>query len=71
MMEKQSIGVGLIGRGRTYVVRAGDCLISIARRQMGDGSPQAVRKLLEANPDRIADPDCLPVGLQLRIPNGA
>lgn len=62
---------GRFRRGRTYVVRAGDTLTDIARRQMGSAAGSAVRKLLEANPDRIRDPDRLPVGLRLRIPNGA
>ncbi len=62
---------GRFRRGRTYVVRAGDTLTDIARRQMGSSAGSAVRKLLEANPDRIRDPDRLPVGLRLRIPNGA
>ena len=62
---------GQFGRGRSYVVRAGDCLTVIARRQMGDGSTAGVRRLLAANRDRIADPDLLRVGLELRIPSGA
>jgi len=57
--------------GRTYVVRAGDSLTSIARRCMGDASRSALRKLIEANARRIDDPDVLPVGLELRIPDGA
>jgi len=55
-------------RGRTYKVRAGDCLTSIARRNMGSDSQTAVRRLLEANRGRIRDPDHLPVGLTIRIP---
>lgn len=62
---------GHFDRGRSYVVRAGDCLTVIARRQLGDGSAAGVRKLLTANRDRIADPDLLRVGLELRIPSGA
>ncbi len=59
------------GSRRTYVVRSGDCLTAIARSQLGDDSVEAVRKLLSANHDRITDPDHLPIGLELRIPNGA
>jgi nucleoid-associated protein YgaU len=54
--------------GRTYVVRRGDSLTAIARRQMGSGSRENVRRLIEANRDRIDDPDRLPVGLRIRIP---
>lgn len=59
------------GQTRVYVVRAGDCLSAIARRQMGDGSAAGVRRLLSANRNRIADPDRLPIGLRLIIPKGA
>jgi len=55
-------------RSRTYKVRPGDCLTSIARRNMGTDSRTAVRRLLEANRGRISDPDHLPVGLTIRIP---
>ena len=55
-------------RGRRYVVRAGDCLTHIARRELGSASRIAVRRLYEANRDRITDPNRLPVGLSLRIP---
>jgi len=55
-------------RERVYVVRRGDCLTNIARSQMGDAGPPAVRRLYQANRDRIDDPDRLPVGLKLRIP---
>ncbi len=54
--------------GRTYVVRQGDNLTSIARRRMGDGSASSVRKLLKVNKDRISDPDMLAIGTRLRIP---
>ena len=55
-------------RGRHYVVRAGDSLTDIARRELGSASRIAVRRLYQANRDRITDPDRLPVGLPLRIP---
>ncbi len=56
------------GNDRTYVVRSGDCLTDIARRTMGSGSKSAVRKLLDANRDQIADPNRLTVGMRLIIP---
>ncbi len=56
------------GSDRTYIVRSGDCLTSIARRTMGDASKSAVRKLLNANRDRVANPNRLTVGMKLKIP---
>ncbi|KKK97453.1 hypothetical protein LCGC14_2652620, partial [marine sediment metagenome] len=53
---------------RWYTVRPGDSLTGIARRQMRDGSNGAVRRLYQANRDRIVSPDRLRVGLKLRIP---
>ena len=53
---------------RTYVVRPGDCLTDIARRTMGDASKSAVRKLLNANRDRLTNPNRLTVGMRLKIP---
>lgn len=53
---------------RIYVVSSGDSLTAIARRMMGSGSRSAVRKLLNANRDRLSDPNRLAVGMRLRIP---
>ncbi|MDY7011096.1 MAG: LysM peptidoglycan-binding domain-containing protein [Planctomycetota bacterium] len=53
---------------RTYVVCSGDSLTDIARRTMGSGNKSAVQKLVDANRDRLADPDRLAVGMKLRIP---
>ncbi|MHC4561244.1 MAG: LysM peptidoglycan-binding domain-containing protein [Planctomycetota bacterium] len=55
-------------RAKSYVVRSGDTLTSIARQMMGDDSPQAVAKLYQANRSWIADADSLPVGMELMIP---
>ncbi len=57
-----------LSNDRTYVVRSGDCLTNIARKTIGSGSRSAVRKLLDANRDRIADPNRLTVGMRLIIP---
>jgi len=57
-------------RVRVYVVKRGDNLTTIARSTMGDGGREAVRKLFEANRDRLQSPNVLPVGAELRIPNG-
>jgi len=56
----QAAGQGAPG---TYVVKPGDTLYSIAR-QFGL-SPQA---LIDANRDRLANPNLIPVGLELRLP---
>ncbi len=55
--------------GRIYVVRSGDNLTKIARRTLKDDSHAAVRKLYEANRDRLKNPDRLSVGMKLRIPS--
>ena len=55
-------------RGRQYVVRPGDSLTDIARRELGSTTRLLVRRLYGANRDRITDPNSLPVGLLLRIP---
>ncbi|MDW8325182.1 MAG: LysM peptidoglycan-binding domain-containing protein [Anaerolineales bacterium] len=56
-------GATVQGAPGTYVVKPGDTLYSIAR-QFGI-SPQA---LIEANRDRLVDPNLIPVGLELRLP---
>ncbi len=53
---------------RVYVVRAGDNLTRIARREMNDGSDRAVQKLYQVNRDKLSSPDMLSVGVELRIP---
>jgi LysM repeat protein len=53
---------------RTYVVRAGDTLRSIARRMYGDEN--GWRRIYQANRSEIANPDSLVVGSELRIPSG-
>ncbi len=50
----------------TYVIRDGDDLASIAARFYGH--PGAAASLWEANRDRIASPDLLPIGAEIRLP---
>ena len=50
-----------VARGRTYVVRPGDTLTSIAERY--DVTPQAIRRT-----NRISDPNFLRIGQRLVIP---
>lgn len=50
-------------RPGTYVVKPGDTLYSIARQF--DIAPQA---LIDANRDRLVNPNLIPVGLELRLP---
>lgn len=52
--------------GRTYIVRSGDTLYSIARAVYGDAS--GWRRIWEANRTRVADPNKLRVGTKLIIP---
>ena len=60
---------GRASRRRVYVVQRGDNLTKIARKVLNDDSRAAVRRLHEANKDRIADPDRLSVGVELEIPS--
>ena len=52
--------------GRTYVVRAGDTLRSIALRAYGN--EERWRRIYRANKASIRDPDVLVVGTTLTIP---
>jgi nucleoid-associated protein YgaU len=52
--------------GPTYVVEHGDTLISIARNILGSGARG--REIYELNRDRIADPNIVKVGVELRMP---
>lgn len=49
-----------------YTVRDGDDLTGIATRLYGH--PGAAAAIWSANRDRLANPDLLPIGLQLRLP---
>ena len=51
---------------RTYVVRPGDTLGTIALRRYGN--VWMWRKIYEANKDVLKDPDLVPVGVRLRLP---
>ena len=51
---------------RQYRLRDGDTLTSIAIRFYGDAS--RAEDILEANRDKISDPDLLPVALEIEIP---
>ncbi len=51
---------------RTYRVREGDTLVSIARRLYGDG--RRYRDIFEANRDQLASPNALSVGVLLQLP---
>lgn len=54
-------------RERRYIVRDGDTLTAIAEQVYGDASLWTL--LLEANRDRIVDPENLRIGTSLLIPN--
>ena len=51
---------------RTYRVKEGDTLVSIARRLYGDGAKY--REIFEANREVLASPNRLPTGVLLQIP---
>jgi nucleoid-associated protein YgaU len=52
--------------GKTYEVKAGDTLSSIARLVLGNA--QRWQELYEANKDVIDDPNVIQPGMVLRIP---
>ncbi len=54
--------------GKKYTIKSGDSLAAIARSLMGDSSKAAIQKIMEANKDRLKDPNQLKVGTELRIP---
>lgn len=51
---------------RTYTVQAGDTLGKIAQALYGDGSRWA--EIYEANKAKIADPNVIEIGQELKIP---
>lgn len=51
---------------KSYVVRSGDTLVSIATELYGDKKWSSL--ILYDNKDKISDPDALPVGLRLVLP---
>jgi len=55
-------------RSRTYVVRSGDSLTTIAQHMLGDDSRAAVMKIFDANRNKLQSPDRLSVGVELEIP---
>ncbi len=55
--------------GRVYIVRQGDNLTKIAGQMLNDSSSSAVMRIYHANRDKLASPNLLPVGLELRIPS--
>lgn len=55
-----------LAEARTYTIRSGDTLSSIAAQVYGDAS--AWRSIYEANRDRLTSPEALQVGATIRIP---
>lgn len=54
---------------RRYTVKPGDTLVRIARRELQSGSPEAVQRILDANPALKARPDRVLVGTELVMPD--
>ncbi len=52
-----------------YIVRQGDNLTRIAAKTMKDTSEEAIKRLYEANRDKLPDRDTIVVGMKLRIPS--
>lgn len=64
----ETLGERRNGVIRIYTVQPGDNLTKIAREQLRDASPQAVRSIIRANP-QIQNPNAIPQGMELKIPN--
>jgi len=56
---------------KTYVVKPNDTLTRIAQKTLNDDSPSAIRRICEANPGKLDDPNLLSIGLELAIPSPA
>jgi len=54
--------------GRTHVVVDGDSLAKLADRYLDD--PALDDEIFRLNRDVLTDPDVLPIGVELRIPDG-
>lgn len=56
-------------KGRRHIVAAGDSLTRIADRYYGGKSATYIRALYDANRRVLADPDRLPIGVELVVPD--
>jgi nucleoid-associated protein YgaU len=54
------------GGERIYIVRSGDSLSKIAKREYGDANKW--HQIFEANKDQIKNPDLIHPGQELKIP---
>jgi nucleoid-associated protein YgaU len=52
--------------GKTYKVKSGDTLSKIAKEMLGDADRWP--EILEANKDKIKNPNVIQAGLELEIP---
>jgi phage tail protein X len=66
-MSSQSPGPAAPRRARTHRIRDGDTLPEIAWKYLGDRNRWT--EILQANRDILADPEILPVGRRIRIPD--
>ncbi len=55
-----------LGDFKDYVVKEGDTLTAIARKQLNN--PKRLSDIIEANKGTLGDPESLTVGMKLRIP---
>ena len=51
---------------RTYIIRPGDTLGVIAQRELG--TVRRMNEIIALNPTALADPDVVPVGVTIRLP---
>lgn len=55
------------GRQRTYIIRKGDTLGTIASRELG--SAKRAREILDLNRGTLKSPDIVPLGATIKLPN--
>jgi nucleoid-associated protein YgaU len=54
---------------RVHVIQRGDSLAKIARQYLRDDSRASVLRIYNANKDKLANPNVLPIGTELTIPS--
>lgn len=64
--QASAAAVGGSSSGRTYIVQTGDSLSKISKHFYGDANQYM--KIVQANSDKISDPDKIKPGMTLNIP---
>ena len=54
-------------KNKTYIVKKGDCLYNIAKKELGDGARW--KEIYNLNKDKIENPDLIYPDQKLTLPN--